>query len=78
MRKHLKLILLGLAMFICAIILNFPLNFAKANSGDLQWVEVRCQDLNGTVACNDCTSGTKSCYDNSCSACYGSGGGSIK
>lgn len=78
MKKQLKLILLGIAMLICAVILTFPMNFAKANAGNLQWVEVRCHDLNGTVACNDCTSGTKNCYDNTCTACYGSGGGQIQ
>lgn len=71
MKKNVKLVLLGIAISFCSIsFILLPQN-AGALVGDKQWIEVKCDDLNGTVDCNDCTSGKKNCKDNTCTACYG-------
>jgi hypothetical protein len=71
MKKNLNLVLLGISLsFFSISLILIPKNVSATEDGK-QWIEVKCDDLNGTVDCNDCISGKKSCNDNTCTACYG-------
>lgn len=64
-----SMVLMSFSFLIASMI--FYYHPVEANSGALQFRETTCQDLNRTVKCNDCTSGTKPCYQHTCNQCLG-------
>ncbi|TDK51297.1 hypothetical protein [Algoriphagus formosus] len=73
MKKDVLLILFSFGLVIISIWISLFPKEAEALGGKGQWIEVQCDDLNGTVDCNDCIAGEKNCFDHTCTSCYGGG-----
>lgn len=76
MKNNKTTLILATSILLTILSFTITLTNVKATSGNQRWIEVRCPDLNRTVPCNDCISGTRICNDNECTSCLG--GGSIQ
>jgi hypothetical protein len=69
MNRKISMLLLSFSFIAASLVLLYQP--VEATSGSFQYRTTTCQDLNRNVNCNDCTSGSKTCYEHTCNQCLG-------